>query len=72
MKKFQIKKQQNGQWLVSHNEFPKFTYLFEDKKFNYRRTVTGLSDPSGDPEQIRLLQGMEKWLTDHHKDKING
>ncbi|UUF12399.1 MULTISPECIES: hypothetical protein [Flavobacterium] len=72
MKKFKIIKQDSGKWLVSHNEVPKFTCLFENKKFNYQRTITGLSDPSGNPEQIHLLQKMEKWLSQHHGEKING
>ncbi|MFD2939153.1 hypothetical protein [Flavobacterium notoginsengisoli] len=72
MKKFKIKKQENDNWLVSHNEFPRFTCLFEDKKFNYQRTLTGLKDPLGDPKEIQLLQKMEKWLSQHHKEKING
>jgi len=72
MKKFKIQKQENHSWLVSHNEFPRFTCLFEDKKFNYQRTITVLSDPSGDLNEIQLLQKMEKWLKQHHKEKING
>jgi hypothetical protein len=72
MKKFEIKKAHKDQWLVSHNEFPKFTCLFEDKRFNYERTITGLSNPSGDLNEIQLLQKMEKWLKQYHKDKING
>ncbi|MFD2940320.1 MULTISPECIES: hypothetical protein [Flavobacterium] len=72
MKKFTIKKQQGDNWLVSHNEFPKFNCLFEDKKFNYQRTITGLSDPTGNPEEIQLLEKMEKWLSLHHSEKING
>ncbi|MFC0776962.1 hypothetical protein [Flavobacterium sp. HJSW_4] len=72
MKKFEIKKTAQGSWLVSHNEHPRFTCLFEDKKFHYSRILTGLSDPKGDPEQIQLLQRMEKWLSRYHMDKING
>ncbi|MDY0986642.1 hypothetical protein BSF41_03160 [Flavobacterium sp. ACN2] len=72
MKKFQIKKTEHGKWLVSHNEVPKFSCIFEDKKFNYDRTIIGLLDPAGDPEEIQLLQKMEKWLKEYHKDKING
>lgn len=72
MKKFKIEKQEYDKWLVSHNEFPKFTCLFEDKKFNYHSTIKGLSDPAGDPKEIQLLQKMEKWLSLHHKEKING
>jgi hypothetical protein len=71
MKKFEIKNEGKGKWLVSHNEHPKFTCLFEDKKFNYKKTITGLSDPSADLNEIRLLQRMEKWLHQYHKDKIN-
>ncbi|GAA4121358.1 hypothetical protein [Flavobacterium chungbukense] len=72
MKKFDIKNADGNQWLVSHNEFPKFTCCFENKKFNYQRTITGLSDPLGDPDEIQLLQKMEKWLREYHKEKING
>jgi hypothetical protein len=72
MKKFEIKNAHQNKWLVSHNEFPKFTCLFEDKRFNYQRTITGLSNPSGDLNEIQLLQKMEKWLKQYHKDKING
>jgi len=72
MKKFEIKKTEQNQWLVSHNEFPRFTCLFEDKKFHYSRTITGLLDPTGSPEEIQLLQKMEKWLSRYHMDKING
>ncbi|QLC64765.1 hypothetical protein LPB248_00245 [Flavobacterium sp. LPB0248] len=72
MKKFEIKKTEKGQWLVSHNEHPKFTCLFEDKKFHYHRTITGLSDPAGDPQHIQLLEKMQKWLSRYHKEKING
>lgn len=72
MKKFEIKKQEKNKWLVSQNEFPKFTCSFEDKRFNYHRTITGLSNPSGDLKEIQLLQKMEKWLKQYHKDKING
>jgi hypothetical protein len=71
MKKFEIKEASPGKWLVSHNEFPKFTCLFENKKFNFERTITGLSNPSGNLSEIRLLQKMEKWLRQYHKDKIN-
>ena len=69
MKKFKIQKQENHSWLVSHNEVPKFTCLFEDKKFNYQKTFTGLSDPEGDLKEIQLLQKMEKWLKEYHKEK---
>lgn len=72
MKKFEIKNEGPGKWLVSHNEFPKFTCLFEHKRFNYQRTITGLSDPSGDPAEVKLLEKMEKWLKQYHKEKING
>jgi hypothetical protein len=71
MKKFEIKKAGNEKWLVSHNEFPKFTCQFENKKFNFERTITGLSNPSADLNEIRLLQRMEKWLQQYHKEKIN-
>lgn len=72
MKKFKIENAGEDTWLVSHNEFPKFTCLFEDKRFNYKRTITGLSDPSGDPKEIQLLEKMEKWIKQHHKGKIDG
>nr|WP_315224894.1 hypothetical protein [uncultured Flavobacterium sp.] len=72
MKKFEIKKIDPDSWMVSHNELPKFTCRFEDRKFNYSRTITGLSDPTGDPKEIKLLQKMEKWLSEYHMDKING
>lgn len=72
MKKFKIQNAVNYQWLVSHNYFPKFTCLFEDKRFHYQRTITGLSNPSGDQNEIQLLQKMENWLSQHHKEKING
>jgi hypothetical protein len=72
MKKFEIKNAGQNKWLVSHNEFPKFTCQFENKRFNYERTLTGLSNPSGDLNEIQLLQKMEKWLRQYHKDKING
>ena len=72
MKKFEIKKTDQDKWLVSHNEVPKFTCLFEDKKFNYSRKITGLSDPTGNQKEIVLLQKMEKWLTQYHMEKING
>ncbi|TPG34836.1 hypothetical protein [Flavobacterium pectinovorum] len=72
MKKFEIKKAGQDKWLVVHNEVPKFTCQFEDKRFNYQRTITGLSNPKGDPKEVQLLQRMEKWLREYHKDKING
>lgn len=72
MKKFEIKKDKTGSWLVSHNEQPRFTCLFEDKKYHYSRSITGLSNPTGDPKEIQLLQRMEKWLSRYHMDKING
>lgn len=72
MKKFEIKSTDGDKWLVSHNELPKFTYRFEQGKFNYSRTIKGLSDPTGDPKEIQLLQKMEKWLARYHMDKING
>lgn len=55
-----------------HTEYPKFNCRFEDKKFYSQRTITGLSNPSGDPGEIQLLQKMEKWLLQYHKAKING
>jgi hypothetical protein len=35
MKKFKIENAGKNTWMVSHREFPKFTCLFEDKRFNY-------------------------------------
>ena len=58
-----------NKWLVSHNEQPKFTCLFQDKKFSEKRTITGLADPTGDPKEVRLLQKMEKWLKGYHPEK---
>jgi hypothetical protein len=72
MKKFEIKKSPPDNWIVSHNEVPKFTCHFQDKKFNYNRKIIGLTDPTGNPKEILLLQRMEKWLVQFHKDKING
>lgn len=72
MKKFEIKKTAQGSWIVSHNEIPRFTCEFNDRKFHYSRTITGLLDPTGNPEEIKLLQRMEKWLSRYHMDKING
>jgi len=72
MKKFEIKNTDRDKWLVSHNEFPKFTCLFENKRFHYQRTITGLSNPSGNPKEVKLLEKMEKWLKQYHKEKING
>lgn len=71
MKKFDIKKAEDNNWLASHNEFPKFTCLFEDRKFYFHRTITGLADPCGDAAEIQLLEKMEKWLTQYHSEKIN-
>jgi hypothetical protein len=71
MKKFEIKSLNEDQWLVSHNEVPKFTCQFENKRFHYQRTLTGLLNPTGDPKEVLLLQKMEKWLALFHKEKIN-
>ncbi|MDX6192000.1 hypothetical protein SGQ83_21830 [Flavobacterium sp. Fl-318] len=71
MKKFEIKNAYPKKWLVLHNEFPKFTCLFEHKKFNEQRIITGLSNPSSDLNEIQLLQKMQKWLMQYHKDKID-
>lgn len=71
MKKFEIKNEGKGKWLVSHNEFPKFTCQFENKKFNNKKTITGLSNSTGDPKEVQLMQRMEKWLQQFHKEKIN-
>ena len=71
MKKFDIKNADQNKWLVSHNEFQKFTCQFEHKRFNFEKTITGLSNPS-DPKEVKLLEKMEKWLSQYHRDKING
>ena len=70
MKKFEIKSKEDNQWFVSHNEFPKFTCHFENKKFNISRTLNGLEDPIGNFNEIKLLQKMEQWLLRYHKDKV--
>ncbi|WP_133508354.1 hypothetical protein [Flavobacterium chryseum] len=70
MKKFEIKKIQPDNWIISHNEFPKFTCQFENKKFNISRTLNGLEDPMGNPAEVKLLQKMEQWLLQYHKDKM--
>lgn len=72
MKKFEIKGAGPDKWLVLHNEVPKFTCQFENKRFNYQRTITGLTDPTGDPKEVQLLEKMEQWLKRYHKDKIDG
>jgi len=72
MKKFEIKKIAPESWMFYHNELPRFTCSFEDREFNYSHTITGLSDPTGDPKEIQLLRKMEKWLSQYHKDKIDG
>jgi hypothetical protein len=72
MKKFEIKKTDHDKWLVYHHEIPKFTCLFEDKKFNYSRIIKGLTDPTGNLKEIEMLLKMEKWLKQYHKDKIDG
>lgn len=72
MKKFKIKQTEHNQWMVSHHEYPQFTCLFESGRFTYQRTIKGLSDPSGSFSEIELLHKMEKWLLQHHKEKING
>ncbi|MCC9065617.1 hypothetical protein [Flavobacterium piscisymbiosum] len=71
MKKFEIKKISPESWVVSHNEFPKFTCVFENKKFAFSKTINGLQDPIGNPKEGQLLEKMEKWLLQYHKDKIN-
>lgn len=70
MKKFEIKITDQDKWTVSHNEFPKFTCEFENKKFNISRTLNGLEDPMGNPAEVKLLQKMEQWLLRYHKDKM--
>ncbi|KIQ14757.1 hypothetical protein B0A72_14615 [Flavobacterium pectinovorum] len=69
MKKFAINKTADDHWTITHNEFPKFTCKFENKKFNISRTINGLENPMGDPKEVRLLQRMEQWLLQYHKDK---
>ena len=70
MKKFEIKEILPESWIVSHNEFPKFTCRFENKKFNISRIVNGLDDPMGNPGQVRVIKKMEQWLMQYHKDKV--
>lgn len=72
MKKFEIKEVGKDKWLVSHNEIPKFTCLFENKKFNEERIISGLADPTGNPKEVLLLQKMEKWLRQYHREKTDG
>lgn len=72
MKKFEIKDAGGGKWLVSHNEVPKFTCQFENKKFNDERIINGLADPTGSPKEVQLLEKMEQWLRRYHKGKIEG
>jgi hypothetical protein len=72
MKKSEIKEAGNNKWLVLHNEVPKFTCTFENKKFYDERTIKGLSNPTGDPKEVQLPRKMEKWLKEHQKDKIKG
>lgn len=62
----------NENWQVSHNEVPKFKCVFEQRKFNYKRIIKGLSDLTGDPAEIHLLLEMEKWLKQNHKDIMDG
>ena len=71
MKKFEIKDAGENKWMVSHHEIPKFTCLFEDKRFSHQRTITGLSDPTGNPTEVQLLLKMEQWLKRYHKDKTD-
>jgi hypothetical protein len=40
-----------------------FACQFQEKRFNYQRTITGLSNPSADLNEIRLLHNVHK----HHK-----
>ena len=70
MKKFEIKGTDDGKWLVSHNEVPKFTCLFENKRFIYQRTTTGLNDPTGNPKEVQVLQKMEQWLKKFYKGQL--
>ena len=59
MKKFKIKGNDDGKWLVSHNEVSKFTCLFGNKRFSYQTTINGLTDPTSNPK-VQLLQKMEQ------------
>lgn len=70
MKKFEIKGTDDGKWLVSYNEVPKFTCLFENKRFSYQRTITGLTDPTGNPKEVQVLQKMEQWLKKFYKGQL--
>lgn len=70
MKKFEIKQMVPENWIVTHNEFPKFTCHFENRKFNISRILNGLDDPMGNPNEVRLLQKMEQWLLRYHKEKM--
>lgn len=70
MKKFEIKGTDDGKWLVSYNEVPKFTCLFENKRFSYQRTITGLTDPTGNPKKVQVLQKMEQWLKKFYKGQL--
>lgn len=70
MKKFIINELSADNWIVSHNEFPKFTCEFETKKFHISKTINGLEDPTGNPKEVALLLRMEQWLLKYHKSKI--
>lgn len=72
MKKFEIRDIGENRWLVSHNEQPKFTCLFENKKFNEKRTIKGPADPTGNPGEVQLLQKMQQWLRRYHSQKTDG
>jgi hypothetical protein len=72
MEKFKIIRTEQDKWMLSHHERPKFTCLFEPNRFNYERTINGLSDPTGSFSEMELLHKMEKWLPQHHKEKISG
>lgn len=43
MKRFEIKKINQNHWIISHNEYPKFTCTFEDKKFIYGKKIKALA-----------------------------
>ncbi|OCB72810.1 hypothetical protein B0A79_15765 [Flavobacterium piscis] len=70
MKKFKINEHSTGNWIVSHNEFPKFTCEFKTKKFHITRSINGLEDPTGNYKEVALLLRMEEWLLKYHKSKI--
>lgn len=69
MKKFKINEILADNWIVSHNEFPRFTCEFETKKFHVSKTINELEDPTGNPKEGTLLLRMEQLLLKYHKSK---